>query len=832
MYQTLNEALQQAAKSEHGIFFTNSLQDEQFLSYDALWQGARRYLSLLRSHGVQPGDELVLQLDDLSPFLQLYWACLLGGIVPIPLAFADVPDHAQKIASVWPVLRAPWLVTDRTDTFERLLKHADNFDPTGQAAEFFRQQVQPKLRVIADTEVASAELALPAEIGPDDIAFIQFSSGSTGQPKGVVLTHRNLLVNIEDMRLTFGLTGSDVFLTWKPKSHDFGMIAFHLTPLVAALPQVHIPTKTYVWSPAIWLQAVHKHRASILGSPNFGYQHLLKLYKRRRHERWDWDLSCIRTIVNGAEPISPQLCQAFCEEMAQYGMPAGAMRCAYGLAEASLMVSLCDFADGVRTLIADRTKLNLHDRFVPVEADHPAAIMLVDCGVVFPSMQVRITDGTGQELPAGVVGCIEIRGGNVTAGYYRNPAATKKAVRPGGWVNTEDLGFIWQDRLVFASRLKEMIIQGGVNYFPYDIERAILQVVGDAALNQYIACAIPAPANAGEQLAVFVYYKKQWQDFSPLAIQVRDIIRQHFALEVSYVVPVERIPKTTSGKVQRFRLRQQFLAGDFDEALAATAQPRQSGLQAVAAESASMSAGELLTTEQNIRQRIRALVLEQTGLSALDDQQSFFNLGLASSRLLQLQQQLEAEFAVEMAAVAVLDHASVDALTSCMLAARSAAPATDSATDSATAGLSAGQDIAIIGMACRFPGEAATPAAFWQLLCSGQDPVAPLPSHRWSQDPQKNLPHSGQEGAFLADISGFDPHFFGIAPKEAQAIDPQQRLLLEVCHEVIENAGFAVPALQGSDTAVFVGISSAEYAQVGRDLGHPTGPYASTRQYV
>jgi len=858
MYQTLNQALQQAAQTDRGIYFTNSLQDETFLSYHELYQGALRYLSLLQQQGVQRGDEVVIQIDALPPFLQLYWACLLGGIVPIPLAFADVPDHAQKISSVWPVLASPWLVTDNQETFARLLKHAAQFDPTGQAAQQFETVIFPRALVIADADVAAlAEPTVePVAVSADDIAFIQFSSGSTGSPKGVVLTHHNLLVNIADMQTTFGLTDSDVFLSWKPKSHDFGMIAFHLAPVVAALTQVHIPTKTYVWSPAIWFQAVDKHRASILGSPNFGYQHLLKLYKRRRSQPWQWDLSCVRTIINGAEPISPQLCQAFTDEMAQYGMPAGAMRCAYGLAEASLMVSLCEFDDGVRALYADRCQLNLGDQFQSVDSSDPAAVALVDCGLVFPSMQVRITDGQGQILADGTIGCIEIKGGNVTHGYYRNDAATKRAVNADGWVNTEDLGFIWQGRLVFASRLKELIIIGGVNYFPYDVERAILQVVGDEALNQYIACSLPDEASGTEQLAVFVYYKKDWADFAPVLAQVKEVVEQQFGLTVSYVVPTDKIPKTTSGKVQRFRLRQQFFAGDFDEALQATGQARaQLPASAVSPQPTEPTRPTSLTREadaalqpnatalqakaQQIRARVRALLQAQVGSRSFDDQQSFFQLGLNSARLLQLQEQLEQEFSLVLDGVDILDHASVEALTLRLLQATpdpaSSAPANSSAqANSCTQANSSAVDdglpadsIAIVAMACRFPGDADTPEKLWQLLQSGTDPVGPLPYERWAADPQKDRPISASGGAFLADIRRFDPHFFGITPKEAQALDPQQRLLLEVCHEAFENAGWAVPALKGSATGVFVGISSAEYAQVSRDLGQLTGPYDS-----
>lgn len=840
MITTLNEALIAAAKTEKGIYFTNSLDDEEFCSYADFLETAKQYLAVFQNQGVRQGDELVLQFDSLHGFLYAYWACLLGGIIPIPLAFAEVADHTQKVLKVWPVLNSPRLATDASDVYKKMVLHAQSFEDQSandgaDAVNYFREQIFPRSFVVNDYLKSTLDSPILAEMKPDDIAFIQFSSGSTGTPKGVTLTHNNLLVNIRDMLTSFDCNSDDVFLSWKPKSHDFGMIGFHLTPVVGCVNQVHIPTKVYIWSPAIWFQLVDKHRASILGSPNFGYQHFLKLYKRRRTESWDWDLSCVKTIINGAEPISPDLCERFCDEMKQYRMHPGVMRPAYGLAEASLIVSICNFNDGIIEYCVDREHLNMGDRYVELPASHPNAVSLVDCGIPYPSTPVRITNEKGHEVADGVIGKVEIRGGNVTAGYYNNPEASKKSIAKDGWLNTEDLGFKHNGRLVFASRIKEMIIINGINYFPYDIERAILRVKGEAALNQFIACSIPHPKQQGEKLAVFVYYKKDSADFLPVIDEVRDIILDSFGLHVDYVVPTGKIPKTTSGKVQRFRLSQQFLEGEFDEALAETGQRREfvnkidgQAFAPVVSPSPVESSGEQ-TKRAAVKQRIRELVMREAKVSHLTDDQSFFALGIPSIRLIGIQDQIENEFDVTLSSVTALDNASVNQLTDCIMAASTAHGA-----QSAPAPLeqrplpNSAEPIAIIGVACRFPGGADTPEAYWELLRKGVDPVKPIPADRWQFDPQKDLPISCREGGFLTDIDKFDPLFFGITPKEAEAMDPQQRLLLEVCNESFENAGLDIASLKGSNTGVFVGMSTAEYAQVARDVGHDTGPYSST----
>ncbi|MCO7224345.1 non-ribosomal peptide synthetase/type I polyketide synthase [Pleionea sp. CnH1-48] len=849
MTKTLNDALIESAKTDKGIHFYG-IGEESFLSYADLLSGAKKYLCAFQQRGVKQGDEIVLQFDALSEFLQAYWACLLGGIIPIPLAYASLADNAHKIFSVWGILNSPWLASDDEALYDKLLAHADTFNGELDATELFYQKIRSQCFVPSRlmNEDVDSDLLLP-KVSPEDIAFIQFSSGSTGTPKGVVLTHANLLVNIDDILVGTDQHQEDVFLSWKPKSHDFGMIAFHLAPIVAQVTQVHIPTKAYIWSPAIWFQAVDKFRATILGCPNFGYQHFLKLYKRRRKQEWNWDLSCIRMIINGAEPISAELSRQFADEMQQYQMSSDVFYCAYGLAEASLMVSLGKPGDGVREFFVDRERLNIGDKVVEVSEADENVLKLVDCGAILQSVQVRITDGEGNLLPEKVVGKVEIFGDNVSQGYYNNPQASKAAIDHEGWFNTGDLGYMCDGQLIFASRVKEMIIINGINYFPYDIERAILQSKGKQTLNQFIACSIPHPEQTCEQLAVFVYYKKDVDSFKATAEEIREIVLDSFGLNVDYVVPTTNIPKTTSGKVQRFRLRSDFLRGEFDEVLTQLGQSRVIN-QSLASKEVDEVRNQSKETsgsgsdrvqqkrkERQLKQRIRQLIMQEAKVDQLDDDVSFFDIGIPSIRLVNIQDQIEQEFDLALSSVAALDNASVNQLTSCILSALSAQDndsiiGQEQEQEKETLTSEVEEDdsdgFAIIGMSCRFPGGASSPEAYWQLLCRGDDPVGPLPTERWQQDPQRDKPISCRDGGFLTNIEQFDPLFFGITPVEALAMDPQQRLLLEVCHEGFENAGFDVTQLKGSNTGVFVGISSSEYAEVGKDFGHDTGPYSST----
>lgn len=823
MFTTLNDALIASTKTEKGIVFIKNTEEDNFLSYSDLYQNASRLLAHLQHSGVQAGDELVLQCASLKELMEGYWACLLGQIVPVPLALADQGENALKVFTVWSALQKPWLLADTPGVLEKLSGFAGKNNLSNEYSA-----ISAKTLLIENFPEDSGVPEFPT-VTKGDIAFIQFSSGSTGTPKGVVLTHHNLLVNIRDILASVQHVESDSFLSWKPISHDFGMIAFHLAPIVGSSTQYRISTDAYIWSPSLWFSSVNKYRATILGSPNFGYRHFLNLYRRGNADGFDWDLSCVKAIFNGAEPISAKLCDEFYRELAPYKLNQHAMRPGYGLAEASLIVSLCQPVDQVRELSISRHHVAQGQAIEIVPQDHKDAVQFVDCGVPYPSTHVRITDKNRKPVVEGMVGNIEIKGENVTAGYYANAHATQEVLDSEGWLNTQDLGFLHEGRLFIVGRTKEMIIIGGVNYFPQDIEKAILRAMGDSDLNRFIACGIKSVKAESEQLVIFVYHKKGSQDFAPLVEQVRKIVLDSLNLRVAHVVPVKRIPKTTSGKVKRFVLVQAFTEGTYDAELETLGQARELHTNPVVnTDVAETENGSLPTAKlADIRKRICGLVARLSGVSSIDPSASFFDLGLTSLKLVMLQEQIEEIFGIQLGSTSTLNNPTAESLTQNIFNTLTAKPL-DTFHQAPVKQIANNDAIAIIGMACRFPGETNTPEAFWQLLVNSVDPVADMPLERWQDDLQARVSVTTRKGGFLKEIDKFDPYFFGISPVEAETLDPQQRLLLEICHEGFENAGLDIPALNGSNTGVFLGISGSEYAAVAKEYGHGTGPYTFT----
>ncbi|TCP55919.1 amino acid adenylation domain-containing protein [Tumebacillus sp. BK434] len=823
MYQSLVEALRENAGTGAGVRFLNNSTNEEVLAYEALLAEAGQYLAAFQARGVEKGDELVLQFLAPRSFLTAYWACLLGGIVPIPLSYADNLVNTRKVFTVWEVLQSAWIVTDCDKLSAKLTAYAEEHDGAEQSAVMTARLFQPERVEVADRQPQFYEP------GPEDIAFVQFSSGSTGQPKGVVLTHRNLLTNINDLVNIFEITENDRFLSWMPLTHDFGMIFFHLAPLVLGVEQNIMPTNTFIWNPTYWLSSVHKYRASVLGSPNFGYRHFLKRFKAKTAQAEAWDLSCVKVIINGAEPISAAICQDFADRLGAYGLSESTVRPGYGLAEATLVVSACKREQGVQSYAVDRRQVGIGQPVSFVERDAAEAMELVDCGHPVQHVEVRITDEQRQPLGEDIVGTIEIRGGSVTAGYHHNPEATAKVLSADGWLNTQDLGFLHEGRLVIVGRQKELILIGGANYFPHDIEKVILQGIGEEELNKYIACGVPNAETGTEDLVIFVYYKKQLDGFLPIVEQVRELVLSGVGLRVDHVLPVTAIPKTTSGKVQRFQLIQDFQSGKFASLMAqmpkdVADQQKTEGseLQKALAVNLSSTAvpagGEYLTVVKGEVERL-------LGTAVDDVNTGFFDLGLSSMQLLILQERLEQRTGMALTSTAALDYPSIRVFAELLEQKQQAQVQPQGGQGKREEASGA---VAVIGMACRFPGGSNTPDAYWQLLHESIDPVREIPSGRWQQDRAAKQKLTTSQGGYLDDIDQFDPLFFGISAKEAEMLDPQQRLLLELSWEALEDSGRDPKSLAGSQTGVFIGIAGSDYLQLGRDLGQLPGPYMFT----
>ncbi|RJX41196.1 amino acid adenylation domain-containing protein [Paenibacillus pinisoli] len=566
IYSNLTDVLLARKHSMAGIRFCESGQ-ERFLPYGSLLAAAGRALHMLQEQGMHAGDFAVMQTEENEPFIVLFWACALGGIIPVPVTAARTDEGRHKLIQVWKQLESPRLLCDAA-----LWPGIQSYALKQGEAEMASQLESGSISIAALMEAASDVNGPQGELHnaeETDIAFIQFTSGSTGDPKGVVLTHGNLLSNMRAIQYGAQSTERDSSLSWLPLTHDMGLIGFHLSPLLCGMKQLHLPTSTFVLHPMKWLELANRHRVTCLSSPNFGYVHFLQHWKPEAAA--EWDLSCVRLIFNGAEPISAAHCRDFLEAMGPYGLKGNCIFPVYGLAEASLAVTFPGTEEHLATIKLERRSLAVGEPVQLSGEDDAAAIEIVELGSPVQECEVRICSESGEPAEAGSVGLIHIKGRNVTAGYYKRPDVNEQIITPEGWLNTGDLGFMLNGRLYVTGRMKDVIFVNGQNVYPHDLE-TLISVLKGAEIGKTAITAVQDETTKRDAIAVFIQYRGKMNGFLPLIADVRKLLSRSAGLEAAYVVPVRRIPKTTSGKIQRYVLAEALKEGAYSETLAEIAE--------------------------------------------------------------------------------------------------------------------------------------------------------------------------------------------------------------------------------------------------------------------
>jgi acyl-CoA synthetase (AMP-forming)/AMP-acid ligase II len=611
----LMEANRSAARS---VVYHEGERDARRVTFGALHDRALGILHHLQELGARPGDRLILLLSSNEPFVDAFWAALLGGIIPVPVAPGISDEHRHKLLRIVHKLGNPFIYTE-----QRLLERLGSFAAQHQQSELF-DALRPRAFLVDELE-SIGRAGKPYRARPEDVAFIQFSSGSTSNPKGVVLTHANLMANIRGVSAAAHLHEDDIGLSWMPLTHDMGLIGFHLIMFANRMQSHLMPTELFVRRPLLWLQLASEVGASILCSPNFGYRHYLKLLGERPPAQID--LSKVRLIFNGAEPISVELCDEFLSRLAPIGLKRSAMFPVYGLAEASLAVSFPPPAQPYRTLALDRHRLSLGTQAHRLPAGAADALQLMSVGSAVPHCELRVSDDEDRELPAQRVGHIQIRGENVTRGYYEDQDSNAAAFSADGWLRTGDLGLIYQAELYVTGRHKEILFVNGQNYYPHDLEQMV-QIIPGLEAGKLAIAGVRPPGRDSELLLAFVLHRSAASQFLPLARQLVRTLSEGAGIELDAVVPVRRIPKTTSGKVQRHLLEQEYLAGAFDAALAELERlggARPSGSQ----------------LNGQVEQDLLSLCESELDGRHLDPDESLFDLGASSLKLISIHERIE-----------------------------------------------------------------------------------------------------------------------------------------------------------------------------------------------
>ncbi len=535
---------------ERGINFIDGVEKEKNVSYEELLQRALGFLDFLQKNSLQPNDELIIQANSNQLFLDAWWAAVLGGIVPVPLSIGTSDEHKYKLFRIFKTLKSPFLITDGKNV-ERLLRFAENNNLTKEFDEI-------NSRILRIEDITALDKAgKPLKRSGDDRAFIQFSSGSTSTPKGIIITHKNLITNINGMIHCAGLHENDSFLSWMPLTHDMGLIGFHLMPFIRKVDHSLMTTDLFIRRPNLWLEKITEKKRTISCSPNFGYQHFLRFFDDDLASRLKLD--SLRIIFNGAEPISVSLVRQFNKALAPCGLKSHVVYPVYGLAEATLAVAFPIPERDFDSVKVDRDHLKPGDKIIPDEN----GLEFISEGYPVKGGRFKIADQELNDLPEMTIGCIWITGDYVTSGYYDLPDVTHDTIKDG-WLNTGDLGLIMGAKLVVTGRSKEIIFLNGQNIYPHDIENILIDKSIVEGGNIAIA-GIRKQDDIDDEVVAFIRHKGKLEEFIPTLKEVSSRVNEQFGIQINQVIRVRNIPKTTSGKIQRFKLIDRYKSGDFNE---------------------------------------------------------------------------------------------------------------------------------------------------------------------------------------------------------------------------------------------------------------------------
>lgn len=536
-FDQLSDILYHAAKDgDKGIHYIPRTGDPVFKSYKEILQSAKRHAGGMVEKGLKPGDKVLFLTAHNELLVPALWGCILAGGVPVPLtpikSYTTESTELAKLVNACTLLDPHLLIIDQSDRkdVKALLKD---------------KNLKVKQVMTAPELCLDSDDFTPAKREDDDIALMMLTSGSTGMPKAVVQTHFALLSQISANCAHFGFDQKEVSLNWMPLDHVAGIVMFHMRDIFSACDQVLVATDRVLADPLLWTEYMSQYKASITWAPNFAYA--LVNERKAQFEDYDWDLSSMRCIFNGAESIVRKTSVDFLSNLAPYGLKDTTMIHGWGMSETSSGVLFTQFD-------------------AEVEADY------VEIGTPIPGVQVRVVDEHEQLVAEGKTGRLQVLADCVTQGYYQNSEATDESFTKDGWFNTGDLAMVINGQMIMTGREKDVIIINGKNFYGHEIE----QVVDDTGLVKAsftAACPIREPGVQTDRVAVFFVLNDsvlEGEELEAEKAQAIDTIREALVAQInispSYLVPVteQDIPKTSIGKIMRAALSSEFLNGKFD----------------------------------------------------------------------------------------------------------------------------------------------------------------------------------------------------------------------------------------------------------------------------
>lgn len=556
--ETLIQVLQMRAR-ENGDFliFMNMRNQEHKVSATEVLKGAETVAQYLASKGLVKGDKVVIMLPTSPEFAFVYFGILMAGGVPAPVSqpagTSNIEKYLDNLTHIINDSEARFFIT-----YEKIRSIAGSLMNIPNLKDGFLFQND-----IFQNPVPESEYRTLPEINTDDLALIQYTSGTTGKPKGVMLSHNNLLHNIHGIGFAMQVSDKDTVVSWLPMYHDMGLIGGFFTAIYWSVTALYMLPEAFLFKPQWWLENITKYKATVSVAPNFGYHYCVTRISEDALQ--NLDLSSLKLALNGAEPVDQITLSKFLEKFKPCGLREDVFFPVYGMAENSLAAT---FPSLDRTTVVRRfNRVIIENEFRAIDSDSnnlQEYIDLVSVGYPLVSQEVMIADENGNILMERQVGEILVKSKSLTSGYYKNPEATAETLKDG-WLHTGDLGFMLDGMLFISGRKKEMIIKRGKNIYPYDVER-IASTVKGVRLGCVAAFAVHNESTGTEDLILFcetLIKDKDALDELKKNISGEVLARLGISPDDVKLVPKGTIPKTTSGKLQRILCKKMYLEDSY-----------------------------------------------------------------------------------------------------------------------------------------------------------------------------------------------------------------------------------------------------------------------------
>ncbi|KPI15360.1 Long-chain-fatty-acid--CoA ligase, 6-deoxyerythronolide-B synthase [Actinobacteria bacterium OK074] len=800
------------------ILLSEGEEESDRLTYGELDRRARSLAVRLQAADLA-GEQVLLPMPTCLEYAVGMLGCLYARAVPVPIYPPGHRRHAERINGIVGDCRARLALTTAARTGS-LRTRFDQIGITSVDCEIWA--VDGPARETGDPPGGDggpgADGWAEPELTADTLAYLQYTSGSTSDPRGVMISHGNLAHQFGLLAEGFDLGEHDVNVSWLPIFHDLGLVAGLLHPLYLGATAVLMPPVAFVQRPERWLDAIVKYRGTTAWAPNFALELCCDRIDAAHRARLD--LSSLRMVTIGAEPVRPDTLERFAETFGPCGFGPRTFTPGYGMAEATLALTNRSPREPltVSAFGADALSRGL----LSPAADGERSRRLVGNGHTWLDTELLVVDpDTGLICPDNTEGELWVRGATVASGYWNQPEETARtfgahlADGRGPFLRTGDLGALADGEVYVTGRLKDLIIVRGRNLHPQDIELTAAR--SHPGLAPERGAAFPVDSGGQERLVVVHEVARERRtdtDPQEIVAAVRQAVTEEHDVELGAVVLLRSaaLPITSSGKVRRRHCKQLYLNGELAAVhtweaptapVTTTAAPAAGMPVAAAASGSYESITQWLVTRIAERGRLTA---EHVGVDT-----PFSAFGLDSLTLVGISGELGEALGRPVQPTLLYEHPTVARLARALSDGVQAPPVRRSGPP--------GEPIAVVGMACRFPG-AESVDAYWDLILAGRDAITEVPADRWPADAyyRSGPPVPGRTttrwGGFIDRGYDFDAGFFGISAQEARSMDPQQRLLLTLAWRALEDAGIPAESIADGDTGVFVGISGNDYARL------------------